>query len=367
MPSYPCSALPSKAFQNYINSNSKKDPKKMGEIISKANVWGYKGQMVGNITITFGSASCDGCSPSASWSLIGSDSNDSSPSMNLGFIDPPYEDFTFNGVVYPYKDFQNATRNNCELDTYSVRPNCSPNSDPNCHGCNPAYIAGATVIHEFGHLLSLVHEQSNDLFGKNPIKLNKEKVDAYYRGIGMTDADAYSNSIIKYSDPNLYEGSVFDPDSIMLYFLPSDWFEDFGQPNFKNPTKANFKLSTIDKQWLVKEYPMSAATFPNLTVNFIDGPHTPKWKMAWVQKTILENIAPLVGITWSFINTDGSQITYKPFQNPTLFLTLPALPDIQQTLQPITENFTNIFDNKPIYLVIILLVILLFLLIKDSR
>ena len=87
----------------------------------------------GNITVTFGSNGCAGCSPQASWSLVGSKSDASSPSMNLGFIDPPFDSFTFNNRTFDFNEFKDATRNYCEAGKDT---------------CKPGWVPGATPIHE---------------------------------------------------------------------------------------------------------------------------------------------------------------------------------------------------------------------------
>jgi len=358
MPKIPCSALGSYAMKQ--QAPDAKTYKKMRAIFQKNNVWGKNGQnMTGLLTVTFGSMKCDGCGPTASWSLIGSDSNGSSPSLNLGFIDPPYSDFTFNGKTYPYKEFKNATRNYCDLDTITVPSTCTDLSDFHCHACEPNWVPGATIVHEFMHSLAAVHEHQNNINNSNPIKLNIQTVKDYYHGIGMSDADATANSIERYMDTTTYEGSEFDPDSIMLYFIPDNWIQGYDKPGFKNPTKPNFTLSTLDKQWLQREYPISANTLPNLTVKFVDT-KVPEWKCAWTQKIVLENLAPLVGITWSFINTDGSAVTFKPIENPQFSIgpILGSIPPLLQgvinpvsgTPQPLLVNqSTEVATSTPYY------------------
>ena len=54
----------------------------------------------GTVTVTFGGYGCSDCSPDASWSQIGNHSNDVVPSMNLGFIDPPYTSFMLGSWSY---------------------------------------------------------------------------------------------------------------------------------------------------------------------------------------------------------------------------------------------------------------------------
>jgi hypothetical protein len=248
-------------------------------ITLKDAVW--KPGDTGTITVTFGGYGCDGCSPDASWSQIGKHSSDNFPSMNLGFIDPPYTSFTLNGVSYTAPP--SATRNYC--------------GSTGASSCTSGWVPGATVIHEFGHALGMLHEHQNNLENSNPIKLNKDAVIAYYNKIGMGESGAVTNVLDTYScTPGvdcLYSGTKFDPKSIMLYALPDDWVIG------PNPTSPNFVLSSQDISWLQQQYPKTTTDPPVLTVKFIDQNPEP-WKVAWVQKTITETYGPLLGVKWNF-------------------------------------------------------------------
>jgi hypothetical protein len=59
--------------------------------------------------------------------------------MNLGFMDPPFEDFTFNGETFKFEKFKTAKRNYCDTE----------HSD----SCWENWVPGATVVHEFAHAL----------------------------------------------------------------------------------------------------------------------------------------------------------------------------------------------------------------------
>jgi len=273
----------------------------------------------GLITISFGTTRCDGCSEDAAWSLVGTDANDQpSPSMNLGFIDPPFETFTFNGLSFNKSLFQDATRNYCETSEKS--------------SCKSKWQEGATVIHEFCHSLGMLHEHQNNLPGpsgkidSNPIKLNIDNVKAYYQQIGMSEEDAVSNVIKRYNDTRRYIGSEYDPDSIMLYALPDDWVAG------PNPTRPNFELSPMDKTQLTRMYNADSmkGKYPQLTIKFVDE-DAPDWKIAFVQKMISEKLCPLVYISMQFIVDGNSKLTnlYKP---DTIYIPVtdkPSEPDVK--------------------------------------
>jgi hypothetical protein len=259
--------------------------KGMTAIFQRDSIWqpGAKG----TISLTFGTTNCQGCDIDAAWSLIGSQSNSQNISMNLGFIDPPNKDFTFKGENFPLELFANEHRN------FEEKPN---------------FRAGATVIHEFCHALGMLHEHQNNLNSSNSIHLNPQAVIEYYTENNLGGQEAATINVLDwYSDVSLYEGSKYDPDSIMLYPLP----DSFIKPGYPNPTKGNFTLSQLDKQWLMKEYPLSSKNYPHLTVKFIDS-ESPKWKEAWVVKTITENLAPIVGITWTFVTDYFGTINFTP-------------------------------------------------------
>lgn len=148
-----------------------------------------------------------------SWSSLGTQSTDvpkNEPTMNLGWIDDDedYDNIVFKGT-------------------------------------------GIVVLHEFGHLLGMIHEHSRI---DATFEWNKEVV---YKQLGgppnnwsKQDCDEQIFQAYKKSE---FNGSDYDKYSMMHYFFPSNYFTK--DPNLEKITK----MSDIDKEWLSKKYPKSSA------------------------------------------------------------------------------------------------------------
>jgi ATP-dependent Zn protease len=103
-----------------------------------------------------------------------------------------------------------------------------------------------TTIHEFGHVLGMIHEHQNP-YGQT-IKWDEKKVLEWAKETqGWSEQTTRDNIINKY-DKNSINGSSFDPLSIMLYFFPASLtLNNIG-------TKQNFRLSEQDVLWIDKIY-----------------------------------------------------------------------------------------------------------------
>ena len=102
----------------------------------------------------------------------------------------------------------------------------------------------ATVLHEFGHLLGLMHEHLNPS-PTNPIQFDEKKVIAYF-----SDHDGWKEDETRRNVLDHYNGqdpansfTAFDPNSIMLYSFPGELMKN------GMGTKQNYELSSADKQW----------------------------------------------------------------------------------------------------------------------
>ena len=103
-----------------------------------------------------------------------------------------------------------------------------------------------TTIHEFGHVLGMIHEHQNP--SGQTIRWNENKVIEWAKETqGWSEQTTRDNIINKY-DKNSINGSSFDPLSIMLYFFPASLtLNNIG-------TKQNFRLSEQDVLWIDKIY-----------------------------------------------------------------------------------------------------------------
>ena len=266
--------------------NPKINPNLQRAIFKKEFIW--KSGQIGNITITFGDYPCNDCTRNASWSLIGSDANNKPyPSMNLGWVDPPFEDFEYDGTIYLSNSFIIEKRVGCEENSIS-KSSCKTNWEP-----------GMTIIHEFGHALGMVHEHQNDINKDNPYIFNVPVVEEYMakpENGGWSKERVNRNIIQRYTcDVNNcdYIGSGYDEKSVMNYSFPSSWL-------LKGSSgKTNYRFSEKDKEWLRNVYPLNNPDKPVLNIFFLD-PYAPEWKKAWVKKVVTDYIQPYVGIEFKF-------------------------------------------------------------------
>ena len=111
---------------------------------------------------------------------------------------------------------------------------------------NFAWFDVGTVLHEFGHVLGMIHEHQNPRGEK--IKWDVDKVYKWAETTQGWDKKETDTNIIDAYDIDHINGSDFDPLSIMLYFFPASL-----TTNGKG-TKQNLRFSGIDVIWINKTY-----------------------------------------------------------------------------------------------------------------
>ncbi|MBL8892487.1 MAG: pre-peptidase C-terminal domain-containing protein [Planctomycetaceae bacterium] len=128
---------------------------------------------------------------------------------------------------------------------------------------NFGWVDQGVVLHEFGHMLGMIHEHQNP--ASNPIQWNKPVVNAALGGPpnNWDQATIDHNMYAKY-DVSQLNGSNFDRDSVMLYSFPANWTLNGFQSD------PNETLSPVDKEFARRVYPGrdtgSTATTTELTV-----------------------------------------------------------------------------------------------------
>ena len=116
----------------------------------------------------------------------------------------------------------------------------------------------STVMHEFGHVLGMIHEHQNPV-GQN-IDWNKKNVYDWARETQGWDKDMTDKNILNKYDKKQVNGSSFDPLSIMLYFFPADL------TNNGEGTNQNLRLSGLDMEFINNKYSKNNAKtfFPKI-------------------------------------------------------------------------------------------------------
>lgn len=119
---------------------------------------------------------------------------------------------------------------------------------PNQPTMNFGWLDQGVILHEFGHMLGMIHEHQNPR--ENPIVWNKPVVNGALSGPPnfWNQATIDHNMYAKY-DVNQINGSGLDPQSVMLYSFPATWTLN----GFH--TTPNESLSPLDKEFARRVYP----------------------------------------------------------------------------------------------------------------
>jgi hypothetical protein len=126
------------------------------------------------------------------------------------------------------------------------------NEDKDKPTMNLGWFDVSTVIHEFGHVLGMIHEHQNPR-GQS-IDWNEKKVYEWAETTQGWDKETTKRNIMDKYDINSINGSSFDPLSIMLYFFPPDL------TNNNKGTYQNLRLSGLDMEFINKNYGKENAT-----------------------------------------------------------------------------------------------------------
>lgn len=101
----------------------------------------------------------------------------------------------------------------------------------------------ANILHQFGHVLGLGHEQ----FADPPIQWNTEQLRVYFDAIGQADRNI--DTLVQTLSERRSNSGTFDAQSIMRLYYPREFTQE-GNEVAPNPT-----LSTGDQSWLTSHYP----------------------------------------------------------------------------------------------------------------
>ena len=147
-------------------------------------------------------------------------------------------------------DFQNGTQTDKPGGAWSlVGTDCLQKTDKTSATVNFQWFDVGTVLHEFGHMLGMIHEHQNPR--GETIDWNVPVVDYWAQTTQGWDASTTARNIINHYKKSQINGSDFDSDSIMLYFFPSCLLKE------GNGTHQNLRLSKTDIKWMLKMYPKS--------------------------------------------------------------------------------------------------------------
>jgi len=156
---------------------------------------------------------------------------------------------------------------------------------------NLGWMDAATIMHEIGHVLGMIHEHDNPK--SNPIHWNLPVLYEWGQKTQGWSKEQVDENIVKRYETTQLNASTFDPDSIMLYFFPGKLTTD------DKSTNINQRLSLTDVKWISKMYPGGSETPEHFyrriygtdssTGGFLERVHLLKlpWLLIWVVPLII--------------------------------------------------------------------------------
>lgn len=118
---------------------------------------------------------------------------------------------------------------------------------------NFGWLDQAVILHEFGHMIGMVHEHQNPI--DNPIVWDHEEVIKDLSGApNYWDLATIEHNMFDKYNMSQVNGSSFDPDSVMLYSFPAAWTQNGVS------TEENDALSDLDKAFASRVYPKGKET-----------------------------------------------------------------------------------------------------------
>ena len=217
----------------------------------------------------------------------------------------------------------------------------------------------ATVMHEFGHALGMIHEHQNP--SGNQIQWNTKAVyDWAKRTQGWDQQTAYEQIIQPY-ESNSINGSLFDPESIMLYFFPASLTLN------NKGTHENLRLSGTDVIYLAEQYPISSNKtcgqntcltpdqfYMKVYGTSISTPQIPTLTNApTLRPTMMATSRPQITTIPTMMATSQPEIITLPTMMATYQPTVPALINISSSSN--TSIISNLFSGKNTLLLILFL------------
>jgi hypothetical protein len=115
---------------------------------------------------------------------------------------------------------------------------------------NFGWLDVGTIIHEFCHVLGMIHEHQNPR-GKQ-IEWDDDAVYEYMKNTQGWDKEITDTNVLDRYKISQLNGSDFDPLSVMLYFFSSELTEN------NQGTKQNMRFSGVDVKWISDMYSKNA-------------------------------------------------------------------------------------------------------------